>query len=115
MTQPRTPLSSSYSMYVSANGFFDMKNGDFVSETPKRSWCLGQDSLKTVIGRNSMESTRIYGNCYLCNSELCGKVVEVGGKRYHSRCFYCCKCRKPLCAEDCRMRDVCVTFGCLMR
>lgn len=46
----------------------------------------------------------------MCNSELCGTVIEVAGRHYHNRCFYCCKCRKQLGHEEFRMRDVMVIF-----
>ena len=53
-----------------------------------------------------MSTGKIYGECYMCNSELCGTVIEVAGRHYHNRCFYCCKCRKQLGREEFRMRDV---------
>ena len=60
-----------------------------------------------------MSTGKIYGECYMCNSELCGTVIEVAGRHYHNRCFYCCKCRKQLGREEFRMRDVeCFCYRC---
>lgn len=52
------------------------------------------------------EPSQIHGLCYHCNSELFGVTIEVAGRYYHNRCFYCCKCRKQLRQDDFRMRDV---------
>ena len=53
-----------------------------------------------------MSGEEIHGECYWCKSELCGTVIEVIGRHYHYRCFYCCKCRNPIGGKDFRMRDV---------
>lgn len=58
------------------------------------------------IGKSIMDSSKIHGLCYNCNTDLFGTVIEVSGKYYHNKCFYCCKCRQQLRQEEFRVRDV---------